>query len=83
MARPAARGWGEGVSYDDEMYKAWRAARIKFIADNPATARALSLKVPSPSGEEHIASENCWCGPEAAYVDPETGATVFVHRRVQ
>lgn len=69
--------------YDDEMFKLWREARIKFIADHPATARALSLTVPSPTRDEHIASENCWCGPEAAYTDPETGAKVFVHRRVQ
>jgi hypothetical protein len=71
------------MSYDEEIFKKWREARIKFIADNPATAQALALKVPSPTGDEHIASEHCWCGPEASYTDPETGATVYVHRRIQ
>lgn len=50
------------MTYDEEMFKKWREARIKFIADNPATARALDLKVPSPTGDDHIASERCWCG---------------------
>ena len=71
------------MSYDDDMYQGWRAARLKFIADNPATAKALSLTVPSPTGEEHIASAECWCGPELSYTSPETGASVFVHRRLQ
>ena len=71
------------MTYNEEMFKKWREARLKFIADNPATAKALSLTVPSPTGEEHIASEHCWCGPEASYTDPETGATVYVHKRIQ
>lgn len=32
---------------------------------------------------EHEASADCWCGPEVVYVDPDTGAKVFVHRRTQ
>lgn len=71
------------MSYDEEMFKKWREARVKFIVDNPATAQCLALKVPSPTGDDHIASEDCWCGPEAVYTNPETGATVFVHRRIQ
>lgn len=35
------------MSYSSEMYDLWRKARIKFIKDNPATARALGLTVPS------------------------------------
>jgi hypothetical protein len=32
---------------------------------------------------EHIASETCWCEPELDYTDPDTGVSVYVHRRVQ
>lgn len=71
------------MNYDEEMFKTWREARVKFITDNPATAQALALKVPSPTGDEHIASEYCWCGPDADYTDPETGTTVYVHRGIQ
>ena len=71
------------MTYDEEMFKKWREARIKFIADNPAAAQALALKVPSPTGDDHIASERCWCGPEVAYTDPVTGVSVLVHRRIQ
>lgn len=84
--------------YPDEIveiyYPDWREARIKFMADNPATARALGLTEPPETfaewvalrdqkSREHIASENCWCHPELDYVDPETGASVYVHRRQQ
>lgn len=57
-------------------YEAWRAAseQLQFVPV-PVVARQ--------AGQEHIASESCWCGPEASYVDPDTGATVFVHRRSQ
>lgn len=30
---------------------------------------------------QHIAAAECPCGPEAVHTDPDTGATVFVHRR--
>ena len=32
---------------------------------------------------EHIDSENCWCEPELDYTDPDTGVSVYVHRRTQ
>ena len=32
---------------------------------------------------EHKTSADCWCEPEAAHCDAETGATVYVHRAVQ
>jgi hypothetical protein len=32
---------------------------------------------------EHIDSETCWCEPELDYTDPDTGVSVYVHRRVQ
>lgn len=65
------RGYAAG-RYDEEleMLEKWREARIKFIAGNP-------------HGDEHVASEHCWCEPEVSYTDPEDGATVYVHRRIQ
>jgi hypothetical protein len=36
-----------------------------------------------PKEPEHIDSETCWCEPELNYTDPETGVSVYVHRRAQ
>ena len=72
------------MTYEDELYKRWRKARMKFIADNPSTAKALALTIPSPSGdEEHVASVDCWCGPDVSYVDPQMGVAVYVHKWLQ
>ena len=43
----------------------------------------LYLRSTLTEQRQHIASAECWCGPVADYVDPDTGATVFVHQRVQ
>jgi hypothetical protein len=32
---------------------------------------------------EHDASADCWCGPEVAHKDPDTGACVYVHKEMQ
>ena len=33
---------------------------------------------------QHITDGSpCWCNPDVAYTDPETGASVIVHRRPQ
>lgn len=67
-----------------DLFAVWKNARIKFITDHPATAKALALKIPVTETEkEHIASEDCWCNPETAYVDSETGVKVLVHWRMQ
>lgn len=70
------------MSYYEEMFKAWREARIKFITNFPAAAKALALTVPPLTGYDHISNKNCWCGPQAIYTDPKTGATVYVHKKV-
>jgi len=44
--------------------------------------RALKERL-SGKAPEHTASQDCWCKPEAEYVDPESGAKVWVHRQVQ
>lgn len=65
------------MSYYEEMFKAWREARIKFITNFPAAAKALALTVPPLTGYDHISNKNCWCGFQA-----KTGATVYVHKKV-
>ena len=30
---------------------------------------------------QHTTSADCWCGPTVDYVDPDTGATVYVHHK--
>jgi len=37
----------------------------------------------STKPREHVSRADCWCEPETNYVDPETGATVYVHREIQ
>jgi hypothetical protein len=32
---------------------------------------------------EHTASRECWCGPTVEYTDPDTGASVLVHKELQ
>lgn len=46
------------MSYSSEMYDLWRKARIKFIKDHPATARALGLTVPNMTTDEQRAEVN-------------------------
>lgn len=32
-----------------------------------------------PARREHAASADCWCNPTIDYVNPDTGAAVYVH----
>lgn len=41
----------------------------------PCCGKRLQIK--------HEASIDCWCAPEVAYTDPETGVSVVVHRDKQ
>lgn len=64
---------------------AWEtfAASISALGIGAVTARTYRLPRTAPVIREHEASADCWCGPVADYVDPDTGATVFVHRQAQ
>lgn len=44
---------------------------------------ALRAALAEQQEPEHISSPDCWCGPELDYKDPDTGAEVWVHRRMQ
>ena len=39
-----------------------------------------TLTVLLSSERQHIGGRDCWCGPTAEYVDPDTGAAVYVHK---
>lgn len=52
----------------------------------PVTPLPLDSAGGAPSAtapREHEANEHCWCEPEVDYVDPNTGAKVFVHKQTQ
>lgn len=70
------------MSCTRELFELWRAARLKFMADFPATAKALALSMPDINGLEHATDPSCWCGPEIVYTDPETAVSVFVHQQI-
>jgi len=39
---------------------------------------------PAPTQREHITDGSpCWCSPDLDYVDPETGAKVWIHKESQ
>jgi hypothetical protein len=42
------------------------------------------LKEKNESHRQHVTDGNpCWCDPETSYTDPETGASVIVHKEPQ
>ena len=51
-----------------------------------AIARATEAKLRNKNGwsRQHVTDGNpCWCEPETNYTDPETGASVIVHKEPQ
>lgn len=62
-------------------------ARMASIAITEAqTAQMWAVKAATqrpfaPVVIEHEASAECWCEPELNYVDPVTGASVYVHKK--
>ena len=61
--------------------------RIVSLPVPPATIATSPARGSTPvfaerrgeSALEHAASADCWRGPTIDYVDPESGATVYVH----
>jgi len=70
--------WGNSAylhkSNTSSEWDAWQAARVAALARN---------RKAKPKEPEHISSETCWCKPELDYTDPDTGVSVYVHRRTQ
>jgi hypothetical protein len=49
-------------------------------------ARAIEAKLKEKNGlhRQHVIDGSpCWCEPETSYTDPETGASVVVHKEPQ
>jgi hypothetical protein len=49
-------------------------------------ARAIEAKLREKNGwyRQHVTDGSpCWCEPEISYTDPETGASVIVHKEPQ
>ncbi len=67
--------------------------QIKVIAATPAAipgsyvhayARAIEGAHGITATREHVTDDSpCWCNPEATYTDPDTGASVIVHKEPQ
>lgn len=49
----------------------------------PKCEYACSLRVQPAQTREHITAADCWCLPTIDYTDPETGISVFIHRKPQ
>ena len=81
--------WRAGALRDvaDAVCKQFAAAGIAPVIGSPNPAEDLHARAVIALGgkveREHIASAACWCQPETDYVDPVTGAVVYVHRKVQ
>jgi hypothetical protein len=47
-------------------------------------ADAIRESTPPAAQRKHVTNGNpCWCEPETSYTDPETGASVIVHKEPQ
>ena len=77
-APPAAQRQWVGLT-DEEIAKLDCYDHLKF-------ARAIEAKLKEKNGlhRQHVIDGSpCWCEPETSYTDPETGASVVVHKEPQ
>lgn len=54
--------------------------------DTPAkqAQAALRAALEQPAPREHMTDgSQCWCNPETVYTDPDTGASVIIHKEPQ
>ena len=75
---PAAQRPWVGLT-DEEIAKLDCYDHLKF-------ARAIEAKLKEKNGwyRQHVTDGSpCWCEPETSYTDPETGASVVVHKEPQ
>jgi hypothetical protein len=83
---PAAQRPWVGLT-DEEIDKTRFAIQTKAITQRDhELSRAIEAKLKEKNGlhRQHVTDGNpCWCGPETSYTDPETGASVIVHKEPQ
>ena len=68
--------------YDRDSNKAWIKSYCSKMDRVTRLIKYKDVKA-KPKEPEHIDSETCWCEPELDYTDPDTGVSVYVHRRAQ
>ena len=65
----------------------WRGSEVRDWDRWHAVAKVAVALIQRPAlaeSREHITDGTpCWCGPEAVYTDPDTGASVILHKRPQ
>jgi hypothetical protein len=71
-----------------EIYNLWEDSGVPFVDwDSFASiTRAIESKLREKNvwSRQHVTDGNpCWCEPETSYTDPETGASVIVHKEPQ
>jgi hypothetical protein len=77
---PAAQRQWVGLT-EDEIRK---LAKENIFVLNAIIATNAKLKEKNESHRQHVTDGSpCWCEPETSYTDPETGASVIVHKEPQ
>lgn len=65
----------------------WRGSEVRDWDRWHAVAKVAVALIQRPAlaeSREHITDGTpCWCGSEAVYTDPDTGASVILHKRPQ
>lgn len=69
--------------HTDATLKAYGAAEYTRGQDDSHKKGALVIPGYVSGPMVHETSKDCWCNPEVDYVDPDTGATVYVHKEPQ
>jgi len=68
---------------DRDNCKVWWSDKFTHISQAPANGTPLYTHPPSPQREHITDGSPCWCRPDLNYVDPETGAKVWIHKESQ
>jgi hypothetical protein len=71
---------------DAAIKSSWGEMKGGSLVLNRMYVRAIEakLKEKNESHRQHVTDGNpCWCDPENSYTDPETGASVIVHKEPQ
>ena len=72
--------WNAKQHGDPEEIGFLQALRIAYCAGQDSVTKAT----PPAAQRQHVTDGSlCWCEPETSYTDPETGASVIVHKGPQ
>lgn len=85
-APPAAQRQWVGLTDDEMPTLVVRSGVLVSFPETKAFVKAIEakLKEKNESHRQHVTDGSpCWCEPETSYTDPETGASVIVHKEPQ